>query len=105
MTPRPTKIPAKGTLMNWTIRGGRSLMASQLALRNIHVKDGLIAAAPSRDARVIEAHDLLVLPGIVDIHGDGFERQLMPRPGVRFATALALRGKVGSAPCREVGCQ
>src|SRR3546814_340815 len=91
MTPRPTKIPAKGTLMNWTIRGGRSLMASQLALRNIHVKDGLIAAAPSRDARVIEANDLLVLPGIVDIHGDGFERQLMPRPGVRFDTALALR--------------
>jgi len=23
----------------------------------------------------------LVLPGIVDIHGDAFERQLQPRPG------------------------
>ena len=66
--------------MNWTIRGGRSLVAGQLALRNIHVTNGLIAAAPGCDARIIEANDLLVLPGIVDIHGDGFERQLMPRP-------------------------
>ena len=77
--------------MNWTIRGGRSLIARRLALSNIHVTDGRIAAAPSRNAQVIEANDLLVLPGIVDIHGDGFERQLMPRPGVRFETALALR--------------
>ena len=26
----------------------------------------------------------MVLPGIVDIHGDAFERQMMPRPGVAF---------------------
>ena len=34
--------------------------------------------------------DLLVLPGIVDIHGDAFERQLQPRPGVDFPPDLAL---------------
>ncbi len=33
---------------------------------------------------------LLALPGIVDLHGDAFERQLMPRPGVHFDTRLAL---------------
>src|SRR5262249_33671666 len=32
----------------------------------------------------------LVLPGIVDIHGDAFERQIMPRPGVSFPIGMAL---------------
>jgi alpha-D-ribose 1-methylphosphonate 5-triphosphate diphosphatase len=33
--------------------------------------------------------DHLVLPGIVDLHGDAFERQIMPRPGVVFPVDLA----------------
>ena len=32
----------------------------------------------------IDASGLKVLPGIVDLHGDAFERQMMPRPGVDF---------------------
>ncbi len=40
---------------------------------------------------VIDATGLLVLPGIVDIHGDAFERQIQPRPGVAFPVDLALR--------------
>jgi alpha-D-ribose 1-methylphosphonate 5-triphosphate diphosphatase len=32
----------------------------------------------------------LVLPGIVDLHGDAFERQMMPRPGVDFPIDVAL---------------
>ena len=31
-----------------------------------------------------------MLPGIVDIHGDAFERQMMPRPGVDFPVDVAL---------------
>ena len=42
-------------------------------------------------ARTLDARGLLVLPGIVDLHGDAFERQLQPRPGVEFAAELALR--------------
>ena len=38
-----------------------------------------------------DASGLLVLPGIVDIHGDAFERQMQPRPGVDFPADLALR--------------
>lgn len=37
-----------------------------------------------------DASDLLVLPGIVDSHGDAFERQVMPRPGVFFPLDIAL---------------
>jgi alpha-D-ribose 1-methylphosphonate 5-triphosphate diphosphatase len=77
--------------MDWTIRGGRVLAGSELTATELHVADGRIASRPAGGTQVIEADGLIVLPGIVDVHGDGFERQIMPRPGVRFDTALALR--------------
>ncbi|HVK92326.1 MAG TPA: alpha-D-ribose 1-methylphosphonate 5-triphosphate diphosphatase, partial [Mycoplana sp.] len=77
--------------MDWTIRGGRVLAGSELTATELHVADGRIASRPAGRTQVIEADGLVVLPGIVDVHGDGFERQIMPRPGVRFDTALALR--------------
>jgi alpha-D-ribose 1-methylphosphonate 5-triphosphate diphosphatase len=43
------------------------------------------------DARCFDASGLLVLPGIVDIHGDAQERQLQPRPGIGIPMPLALR--------------
>ena len=46
--------------------------------------------ASGSGARRCDARNLLVLPGIVDLHGDAFERQLMPRPGVHFDPHLAL---------------
>lgn len=36
------------------------------------------------------AKGLLMLPGIVDIHGDAFERAIAPRPGVRFPLEMAI---------------
>lgn len=42
------------------------------------------------DSQRWDMGEYLVLPGIVDLHGDGFERQLMPRPGVYFPLATAL---------------
>ena len=38
----------------------------------------------------IDASGLLVLPGIVDVHCDAFERQVMPRPRVAFPLDIAL---------------
>jgi alpha-D-ribose 1-methylphosphonate 5-triphosphate diphosphatase len=50
-----------------------------------------IEISPAGDAATtIDATGLLVMPGLVDIHGDAFERQIMPRPGVTFALNLAL---------------
>jgi alpha-D-ribose 1-methylphosphonate 5-triphosphate diphosphatase len=58
---------------------------------NISVTDGRIAAVATKPAGMAtDAGRYLVLPGIVDLHGDAFERQLMPRPGVHFAPVLAL---------------
>jgi alpha-D-ribose 1-methylphosphonate 5-triphosphate diphosphatase len=43
------------------------------------------APGPALDAR-----GCLVLPGLVDIHGDAFERQIMPRPKTVFPLDIAL---------------
>jgi alpha-D-ribose 1-methylphosphonate 5-triphosphate diphosphatase len=74
------------------IDGGRVLMGDRLETTSVDVDDGVIRAV-GRDggaARLLDADGLLVLPGIVDIHGDAFERQMMPRPGVHFALDIAL---------------
>ncbi|UWQ50760.1 alpha-D-ribose 1-methylphosphonate 5-triphosphate diphosphatase [Leisingera caerulea] len=46
---------------------------------DIAIADGLVAAAPA--GRAVDLSGYLVLPGIVDVHGDGFERHLAPRRG------------------------
>ena len=74
------------------ITGGRALLRSdgEQAV-DLTLEDGRIAAI-GRDGpgTTIDATGLLVLPGIVDIHGDAFERQLQPRPGVAFNADIAL---------------
>lgn len=40
--------------------------------------------------QTFDAQGALVLPGIIDLHGDAFERQILPRPGVHFPVDLAL---------------
>ncbi len=47
-------------------------------------------AAHPVNGLAIDAGNLLVLPGIIDLHGDAFERAVMPRPGVTFPYANAL---------------
>src|SRR6201988_1578623 len=78
--------------MDIRITGAKVLTGGELLETNIHVDDGVIVAIGSEQtaARGLDAADLIVLPGIVDIHGDAFERQMMPRPGVDFAVDLAL---------------
>ena len=80
--------------MNLRIAGGRVLLEGGLEDTTVHVSgaDGLIAevGADHSDTSTIDADGLLVLPGIVDIHGDAFERQMMPRPGVDISLDIAL---------------
>lgn len=58
----------------------------------ISVEDGVIAAIGAEGGgEVWDVGDAWVLPGVVDLHGDAFERQIMPRPGVHFPLDLALQ--------------
>ena len=75
------------------LEGGRALIGSEFAETSLLVSGTDIAeinASRSRARLTISARDLLVLPGIVDLHGDAFERQMMPRAGVDFPIDVAL---------------
>lgn len=71
------------------IVGGEVLGPRGFETRDLCLAGGAIVEAGA-GAEIVDARGLLVLPGIVDIHGDAFERQIMPRPGVGFDLGLAL---------------
>jgi alpha-D-ribose 1-methylphosphonate 5-triphosphate diphosphatase len=75
------------------IEGGRALLGDEFSETSLSIADGRIVdvgASGASHAIALDAADLLVLPGIVDLHGDAFERQMMPRPGVDFPIDVAL---------------
>jgi alpha-D-ribose 1-methylphosphonate 5-triphosphate diphosphatase len=75
------------------IEGGRALLGDEFIEASLSVDGGQIREAGAAAARAriaLDARDLLVLPGIVDLHGDAFERQMMPRPKVDFPIDVAL---------------
>ena len=71
---------------------GRVLIGNEMAQTSLRIVGREIAAIGADHGRSpgIDANGLLVLPGIVDLHGDAFERQMMPRPGVDFPIDVAL---------------
>jgi alpha-D-ribose 1-methylphosphonate 5-triphosphate diphosphatase len=78
--------------MRLSIRGGRVLSRDAFTTTSVDLIEGQVAGigSPGKAGTTIDATGLLVLPGIVDIHGDAFERQLQPRPGVAIAPDIAL---------------
>jgi alpha-D-ribose 1-methylphosphonate 5-triphosphate diphosphatase len=77
--------------MDWIVTGGAVLRDGALAQGALVLADGVVAADAPPGAARFDAAGLLVLPGLVDIHGDAHERQLQPRPGVDLPVGLALR--------------
>ena len=77
--------------MAWIIEHGQVLRGAELRQDELCLSDGIIVSDSPSHARRFNARGLLVLPGLVDIHGDAHERQLQPRPGVGFPVDLALR--------------
>jgi alpha-D-ribose 1-methylphosphonate 5-triphosphate diphosphatase len=81
-----------------SITGGTVLLdADGLVPADLVLREGLIDRVGDASGARLDATGLLVLPGIVDLHGDAFERQLQPRPGVGFPADLALRDTGASA--------
>jgi alpha-D-ribose 1-methylphosphonate 5-triphosphate diphosphatase len=75
------------------IDGGKALIDGEFLETGLRISGRditALGAESGRGALAINARDLLVLPGIVDLHGDAFERQIMPRPGVDFPIDVAL---------------
>jgi hypothetical protein len=83
----------RGIVTDILIEGGRALLGNSILETSVQIASGRINAVGSDHGSSsfgLDARDLLVLPGIVDLHGDAFERQMMPRPGVDFPVDVAL---------------
>ena len=72
----------------------RIVLADRVIERGaLRIEDGLIAEiseTPVSHAG-IEGQGLLLLPGMIDMHGDMIEREIEPRPGVRMPMEMGLR--------------
>jgi alpha-D-ribose 1-methylphosphonate 5-triphosphate diphosphatase len=73
----------------------RTLLPDGAVARHEVRLDGarIVEVGPRLDAsgaRRLDGAGLLLLPGIIDLHGDAFERQLMPRPNVHIAPEIGL---------------
>lgn len=78
---------------NTTFRNGRLVLGDEVVHGSVHVQDGRIAAISSGPELGHAGHDLegdYLMPGLVEIHTDNFERHLMPRPKVQWAELPAL---------------
>lgn len=68
------------TALELTLTGGQVLVSGEgLQTTDLSIAGGTIAEAAV--GRRVDLSGYLVLPGIVDLHGDGFERHLAPRRG------------------------
>lgn len=69
-------------------------LTDALVLRGGALQNGSLALAEGRIAHSavteVDLSGYLILPGIIDLHGDGFEHHIAPRPSARFALADGL---------------
>lgn len=63
------------------LTGATILRDGALQQRSIAFADGKITRGPLPE---VDLTGYLVLPGIIDLHGDGFERHMVPRPSAPF---------------------
>jgi alpha-D-ribose 1-methylphosphonate 5-triphosphate diphosphatase len=70
------------------LTGAQVLRDGALRDTDLTLAEGRIVDGPGAE---VDLSGFLVLPGIVDLHGDGFERHIAPRPTAPFDKARALR--------------
>lgn len=68
--------------------GAKILRDGELQQRSLSVTDGRITKGPLPE---IDLSGYLILPGIIDLHGDAFERHLAPRPSAPFDFPIGLQ--------------
>ena len=71
------------------LTGAQVLRDGEMQARSVVMQDGRIAKGPLPE---VDLTGFLILPGIVDLHGDAFERHIAPRPSAPFPIATGLAG-------------
>lgn len=74
------------------IEGARVILEDRVETASVRIEGGRITGIDvARDgASVVPAKGRFLAPAFVDVHGDAFERQVMPRPGVVVPVETAL---------------
>ncbi len=73
------------------LTGGQVLQPDgSLETADVPIAGDRIVEAPAAGSQRIDCRGYTVLPGIVDVHGDAFELDLHPRPGVAMPFAIAM---------------
>lgn len=75
-----------------TLRGAEVLWPDGLSAGDLCYSDGILV--PDTVAKAVDLSGHRILPGIVDAHGDGFERHLAPRRGAMRDLSAGLQSTV-----------
>jgi alpha-D-ribose 1-methylphosphonate 5-triphosphate diphosphatase len=74
-----------------TFVGATAYLPGEVAQTNVTMSDGrIVEIGGPAQGEVIDARGLILAPALIDVHGDAFERQLMPRPDVYFPVEAAV---------------
>ena len=73
------------------LTGAQVLSDGDFAQDDLWIDGAQIAQPAGAADRQIDLSGYLVLPGIIDLHGDAFERHLAPRPSAPFPAAIGLQ--------------
>jgi alpha-D-ribose 1-methylphosphonate 5-triphosphate diphosphatase len=77
--------------MMQTFEGATVFLPTEIAETNVTIADGKIVSIDGPpEGEVINGRGMVLAPALIDVHGDAFERQVMPRPGVFFPLETAV---------------
>ena len=78
-------------MTDYTFVDAHVFLSKDIEQTNVTVSGGIITEIGGPvQGQVIDAGGLILAPALIDVHGDAFERQLMPRPGVFFPMETAV---------------
>ncbi|AWI83906.1 alkylphosphonate utilization protein [Alloyangia pacifica] len=70
------------------LTGAALLRDGEMQKRSLVIEGGVISKGPLPE---VDLSGNLILPGIIDLHGDAFERHIAPRPSALFPILAGLR--------------
>lgn len=74
-----------------TFVGAEVYLPGEIATTSVTIDAGtIVEIGGSVQGEEIDARGKILAPALIDVHGDAFERQVMPRPGVFFPVETAV---------------
>nr|WP_320142724.1 alpha-D-ribose 1-methylphosphonate 5-triphosphate diphosphatase [uncultured Cohaesibacter sp.] len=78
-------------MREFTVTGALVYLPDQIVETSVTVADGIISEiGGAARGKEIDGTGRILAPALIDVHGDAFERQLMPRPNVFFPMEAAI---------------